>query len=173
MTFLELVKRRCAIRHYAPRPVEAEKLDYILEAARLAPSAVNYQPWLFWVIQDPAEQEKLQACYSRAWFKEAPCYIVACGDHTCSWKRGDGKDHMDIDVAIAVEHLCLAAAEQGLGSCWVCNFDTDLCRQVLRLGPAFEPVALIPIGYPADESLFETTRKLRKDRADIVRVDGF
>ena len=121
MNFLELTKRRCSVRKYASRPVETEKLDYILEAARMAPSAVNYQPWCFLVVKSDKGREKIQSCYPREWFKQAPCYIVVCGDHAQSWKRADGKDHMDIDAAIAAEHICLAAAEQGLGSCWVCN----------------------------------------------------
>ena len=100
MNFLELTKRRCSVRKYASRPVETEKLDYILEAARMAPSAVNYQPWCFLVIKSDKGREKIQACYPREWFKQAPCYIVVCGDHAQSWKRADGKDHMDIDAAI-------------------------------------------------------------------------
>lgn len=83
-----------------------------------------------------------------------------CADHEVSWHRkADGKDHADIDVAIAVEHLCLAAAEQGLGTCWVCNFDVDRCREVMHLPANLEPVVLIPLGYPADETVPEKKRK--------------
>ena len=167
MNFLELTKRRCSVRKYASRPVETEKLDYILEAARMAPSAVNYQPWCFLVVKSDKGREKIQSCYPREWFKQAPCYIVVCGDHAQSWKRADGKDHMDIDAAIAAEHICLAAAEQGLGSCWVCNFDVALCRQQFGLPPTVEPVVLIPVGYPEDEALFEATPKHRKERSKL------
>ena len=83
MNFLELTKKRCSVRKYASRPVETEKLDYILEAARMAPSAVNYQPWCFLVVKSDKGREKIQSCYPREWFKQAPCYIVVCGD------RGD------------------------------------------------------------------------------------
>lgn len=132
MSFLELARKRCSIRKYAPKNVEQEKIDYILEAARLAPSAVNYQPWYFVWVQSAEGKAKLQECYPREWFKQAPYYLIVCGDHQQSWKRGDHKDHMDIDTAIATEHICLAAAEQGLGTCWVCNFDTELSVNILK-----------------------------------------
>ena len=124
MNFLELVKARYSARKYANRPVEAEKLDYIMECVRFAPSAVNFQPWRFRIVTDEAVLKALYSCYKREWLATAPCIIVACVDHNESWhRRADNKDHADIDIAIAVEHLCLAAAEQGLGTCWVCNFD--------------------------------------------------
>ena len=84
--------------------------------------------------------------------------------HDEEWVRGDGKHHGDIDVAIAVEHLCLAAAEQGLGTCWVCNFDVERCKRVLSLAANEEPTVLIPIGYPADKP----KEKLRKDIKLVV-----
>lgn len=96
MSFLELARKRCSIRKYAPKNVEQEKIDYILEAARLAPSAVNYQPWYFVWVQSAEGKAKLQECYPREWFKQAPYYLIVCGDHQQSWKRGDHKDHMDI-----------------------------------------------------------------------------
>ena len=111
MSFLELARKRCSIRKYAPKNVEQEKIDYILEAARLAPSAVNYQPWYFVWVQSAEGKAKLQECYPREWFKQAPYYLIVCGDHQQSWKRGDHKDHMDIDTAIATEHICLAAKD--------------------------------------------------------------
>lgn len=77
----------------------------------------------------------------------------------------DGKDHADIDVAIAVEHLCLAATEQGLGTCWVCNFDVPLCREVLQLPVHIEPAVLIPVGYPAEQ---EMSTKKRKSLDEIL-----
>lgn len=80
--------------------------------------------------------------------ENVPCIIVACANHEESWHRkSDGKDHADVDVAIAVEHLCLVATEQGLGTCWVCNFDVPLCREVLCLPDSMEPVVMIPVGY--------------------------
>lgn len=92
--------------------------------------------------------------------------IVACANHEESWHRkSDGKDHADIDVAIAVEHLCLAATEQGLGTCWVCNFDVSLCREVLNLPDFMEPVVLISVGYAQAQ---EMSAKKRKSLDEIL-----
>lgn len=96
------------------------------------------------------------------------CFIAYC-DHGQEWvRKSDGKPHGDIDVAIAVEHLCLAAAEQGLGTCWVCNFDVEKCRQYFPGDDGCEPVALIPIGCPDGE----VAEKKRKPMSDILSGIG-
>jgi len=168
--FKELVLQRHAVRSYrADVPVEEEKLAYVLECARWAPSAVNYQPWKFLVLQSAGAKESLYPCYDRPWIRDAPVVIVCCADHTRSWKRrADGKDHADIDVAIAVGHLCLAAAEQGLGTCWVCNFDAEGLKAAFRLPATMEPVALVPLGYPSDPG--PAPAKERRALSDIVEV---
>lgn len=164
-SFLELVEARYSSRSYSDRAVEPEKVEYLLECARLAPSAVNFQPWKFVVVESAEKRARLQECYLREWFREAPLYVVVCADKAQSWKRKlDGHDHADIDAAIATEHICLAATELGLGSCWVCNFDADLCSEVLDLEGELYPVAIVPIGYPTDEP----TSKKRKPIEDIV-----
>lgn len=78
-------------------------------------------------------------------------------------RKLDEKSHGDIDVSIATEHLCLAAAEQGLGTCWVCNFDVPLCKELFAIPEHLEPVVIIPIGYPADEAVVESSRKPMED----------
>ena len=164
-SFLELVEARYSSRSYSDRAVEPEKVEYLLECARLAPSAVNFQPWKFVVGESAEKRARLQECYLREWFREAPLYVVVCADKAQSWKRKlDGHDHADIDAAIATEHICLAATELGLGSCWVCNFDADLCSEVLDLEGELYPVAIVPIGYPTDEP----TSKKRKPIEDVV-----
>ena len=168
MNFLDLVKKRYSVRAYEKREIEREKMDYIMECVRLAPSAVNFQPWRFIEITEGEMLEALKSTYKREWIQSAPCIIVACANHEESWHRKmDNKDHADIDVAIAVEHLCLAAAEQGLGTCWVCNFDAELCRKVMSLPEYMEPVALIPIGYPVESDIPE---KKRKDVKEITTL---
>ena len=149
-SFLELVARRHSVRTFSPKPVEREKILKVLEAARLAPSAVNYQPWHFIVATDDALRAELCGAYRGEWLQAASVLIVACGDHQKSWKRRDGKDHCDVDVAIAVDHLILAAAELGLGTCWVCAFDAQRVREVLDLPEHLEPIVLIPLGYPGE-----------------------
>lgn len=160
MNFIELAKLRYSVRSYKNAPIEEAKMNYIMECVRMAPSAVNFQPWEFRIVNDAAGLEALKRAYPREWIQTAPCIIVACADHEQSWHRkSDGKDHADIDLAIAIEHLCLAAAEQELGTCWVCNFDVACCRDALHLADTLEPVALIPIGYPAETVVAEKKRK--------------
>lgn len=164
MKMLDLVKTRHSVRKYLPVPVERAKLDYVMECVRLAPSAVNFQPWKFAVVTEGERLAALKEAYLREWISTVPCIIVACADHRESWHRpSDGKDHADIDVAIAVEHLCLAAAEMGLGTCWVCNFDVPRCCEALGLPTGVEPVALVPIGYPANTEIPEKKRKPMED----------
>ncbi len=158
MDFLDLVKQRYSCRNYQAKCVEQEKLDYVMECVRFAPSAVNRQPWMFRVVKDDAEKAKLQECYNREWFRTAPMYIICSILHNEEWIRSDSKPHGNIDIAIAVEHLCLAATEQGLGTCWVCNFDVSKCREFFSIPDNEEPAVLIPIGYAADK-LREKQRK--------------
>ena len=164
MNFLELVKQRYSCRDYQSKAVEQEKLDYIMECVRMAPSAVNKQPWKFRFVTAEADKAKLLTTYRRDWLASAPMYIICSVLHDEEWVRFDGKHHGDIDIAIAVEHLCLAATEQGLATCWVCNFDADLCKQQLALPEAEEPAVIVPLGYAADEP----TEKKRKPMQDII-----
>lgn len=166
MYLLSLSQNRYSVRSYSDQSVEPEKLDYLLEVARLAPSAVNKQPWRFVVVQSDEKKTALRDCYNRDWFKEAPIYIVVCGNHTESWKRGfDNKDHCDIDIAIATEHIVLAAEELGLGCCWVCNFDAQKCSEILQLNSDEEAIVILPIGYAKDDNRQE---KKRKGKNEII-----
>ena len=151
MNFLELVKNRYSCRNYKPQGIEEEKLKYILECVRFAPSAVNKQPWKFRIVRNNDDKAKIQQCYDREWFATAPTYIIASVLHDEEWVRADGKHHGNIDVSIAVEHLCLAATEQGLATCWVCNFDAEKCKNLFGMSENEEPAVLIPIGYANDQ----------------------
>lgn len=159
MSILDIAKKRYSVRSYLEKEVERDKLVQILEAGRIAPSAVNYQPIHLLVITDQKEKEKVAEAYPRDWFKKAPVIIVACGDHSKSWKRNDGKDHCDIDVAIAIDHMTLAATDLGLGTCWVCAFDAKRCHEILELPENLEVVALLPLGYPTGERSNEIKRQ--------------
>jgi nitroreductase len=173
MKFLDLAKRRYSCRKYDKRPVEQEKLNLILEAARIAPSAANCQPWHFIVIQEKDILKKIHSTYHREWFADAPCIIVICGDHSQSWKRKDGKDHSDIDIAIAVDHMTLQAAELELGTCWICNFDNELCSKLLNLPSNLEPAVLLPIGYPLDSADPARHGTKRKSLEEIVSFEKY
>ncbi|MDR1525801.1 MAG: nitroreductase family protein [Tannerella sp.] len=169
MELLKLISKRRSLRQFLPDSVEQEKIDYLLECARLAPSAVNAQPWKFIIVKSPEKKALLYQCYGREWFSSAPLYIMALGDTHLSWKRNpDGKDHCDIDIAIAFEHLILAASEQGLGSCWVCNFDVELCRKLFNLPANLIPVAMTPIGYPAHDLETVTNRKTIQEITETI-----
>lgn len=167
MTFKDLAQRRFSLRIYKEQAVEKEKIDYILDCARLAPSAANFQPWHFYVITSEADKLEVQKAYNRDWFKKAPLYIIACGKSDEAWKRSnyDNKSHVDIDLAIACEHLSLAATEIGLGSCWVCNFDPQIISQFLNLPDNINPIAIFPIGYPEESA--EIPTKKRKELHEI------
>jgi nitroreductase len=166
MDFKNLVSKRYSFRDFSEREVEQIKLDYIFECVRMAPSAVNIQPVKFLVVQDKTMLEAVKSCYPRDWMRPVNVCVVACGNRSEAWCRSDGKNHTDIDVAIAVDHLTLAAAEQGLGTCWVCNFDAKRCAEVLSLTDEIEPVALIPIGYATDNK--KDIAKKRKSVDEIV-----
>ncbi len=160
MNFLELASQRSSVRNYQPKAVEKEKLLYALEAARIAPSAANFQPWKFIVITEPELLKSVQTVYHRSWLTSAPAIIIALGDHEKGWHRAsDGKDFTDIDVAIAIDHLTLAAAEIGLGTCWICNFDSEKCNAILKIPENMEPIALISIGYPVSPSIIAKQRE--------------
>ncbi|GAB6120522.1 nitroreductase family protein [Dysgonomonas termitidis] len=169
MKLKELIESRYSVRAYLPRSVEEDKINYILECARLAPSACNNQPWKFFIIRNQSVISCIQESYNRAWFKTAPVHIVVCKDSSVSWKRtaSDNKDFGDVDAAIAAEHICLAAAESGLGTCWVCNFNPGLLTEVLNLSPDLEPIAIFPLGYiDMDKSI--ATEKKRKSLSEIT-----
>ncbi|SHF01465.1 Nitroreductase [Mariniphaga anaerophila] len=171
MKFSQLLTRRYSVRNFKSTPVDTQKLEQVLEAARMAPSAVNFQPWHFIVVQQVDNLAKLHQTYHRDWFRTAPVIIIACADHSQSWKRSiDGKDSGEIDVAIAIDHITLQAAELGLGTCWVCNFDTESCAEALKLPGCIEPIAMIPLGYPASD---EIPPKKRKPLSEIVHWENY
>lgn len=148
MKFDDIIRNRFSARSYTNREIEKDTILEILEAGRIAPSAVNYQPWFFIVITEKDILDDFNEVYPRDWFKTAPVCIVVCADHNQSWKRkSDGKDFADIDIAIATDHIILKATELGLGTCWVCNFDAEKAHSKLGLPENIEPLVLIPLGY--------------------------
>lgn len=160
-----LFLNRKSVRSFSDKVVDKEIVISLLESARLAPSAVNYQPWRFFVCTSDDIKQKIVESYPRKWFSSAPLYIVACNNNSESWKRPiDNKDHGNIDVTIAITHLILKATELGLGTCWVCNFDKHILEKALNLDKALEPVAIIPIGYPSE--ILNETNKV-KDRKSV------
>lgn len=174
MIFAELVQKRLSVRDYTTQPIEEQKVAHILEMARLAPSAVNFQPWRFVVITSERGRKAVFDSYPREWVKPVPLFILVCGNRNESWKRkSDNKDHLDIDLGIVIEHICLAATEEELGSCIICNFDTPLCRRAFNIPEYMEPAAIISIGYPANPNVFTESVKKRKGISEVVLRETF
>lgn len=150
MDFYEVVRARRSVRAYTADPVPEAALERILNAAQLAPSACNKQPWRLYVVRDEATRRQLFPPDRHPWAGEAPVVLVACSEPENAWVRGDDrKNHADVDLAIFMEHLILAATAEGLGTCWICAFDPELFRRVLDLPAGLAPVAATPLGCPA------------------------
>lgn len=167
MDFFELIEKRYSVRAYLSKPVEEDKLQKVLDAARLAPTAANRQPFRIIVVKTEGREEELNQVYRADWFVQAPLIICACAVLDEAWVRADGKDYYDVDTTIAMDHLILAAADLGLGTCWIAAFDAAAARKILDLPDNVEPVVLTPLGYPADN----WKPKQRKSLANLVKYD--
>lgn len=170
MDVMEAIKKRYSVRSYQDRAVETEKLDSILEAARLAPSASNRQEWRFIVVRDKNVRQRLmQAAKDQTFVGQAPV-VVACCAKTDSHVMTCGQQCYPVDVAIAIEHMALKATEEGLGTCWIGAFYEDKVKEILGIPKDIRVVALLALGHPV---------KLRpnpKDRLrlkEIVMYDGW
>lgn len=168
MDFFEVVKKRYSCRHYKNQPVEEEKIDKILESARLAPSAHNAQNWKFIVVKEKNNREALAEAAGQAFIAQAPVIIVAVSldpEHVLS----SGVPAYGLDLGIAVEHMALAATALGLASCWIGAFDQNGVKKILEIPQRYKVVALLPIGYPADLP----RAKIRKSLGEIVNWEKF
>ncbi|MDX9847627.1 MAG: nitroreductase family protein [Tenuifilaceae bacterium] len=171
--FLKLAKDRYSCRSYSAQSLSKETIMNVLEAARIAPSATNAQPWRFVVITQSPLREEILKCYSGAWLSSAPAIIVVCGNHFESWRRADGKDHCDVDLAIAIDHITLAATDNDLATCWICKFDAMRCAEILRLPKGIAPFALIPLGFPQEKNNYSERHLVRKSIDEIVSWEGY
>jgi len=148
MEFMDVIRNRRSIRKYTDEPVSDADLDYVLEAARLAPSWANTQCWRFIVVKNPEMKTKLAEA-GNAWIAHAPVIVVACADPSKPGTKGDQEYYM-LDVGIAMEHLVLAAADRGLGTCWIGAFDEQTVKTVLDVPDGIRVVATTPLGHPAE-----------------------
>ena len=148
-SFQELAENRRSVRAYKPDAVPEELLQQVLEAGRLAPSACNKQPWRFIVVKSETGRRALGAAYAREWFWKAPLVIAVCILTKEAWVRSyDGKNYAMVDGALAMDHMMLAAAELGLGTCWIGAFDPTAAREILNLPDGVEIVGMTPLGFP-------------------------
>lgn len=164
MDFKQIIRQRYSVRAYRPDPVEPQKLERVLEAGRLAPSAANRQPLRLIVVRMAERREEMARVYDREWFLQAPSLLVVCGVPEEAWVRGDGVNYVHIDAAIAMDHMILAATEEGLGTCWIGAFDVRAAREVFNLPAAVEPIVMTPLGYADDRP----KPKLRKPMEALV-----
>jgi len=166
MEFMEVISRRRSIRRYKPDPVPEAEIEYVLEAARLAPSWGNTQCWKFVVVTDPKVKEEL-ARAGNSWTAKAPVIIASCADPSISENRtpssakGDQRYYM-LDIGIAMEHLILAAADRGLGTCWIGHFDEAIAKKALGVPENIRVVATTPLGYPDEDPATRPRKSLKE-----------
>jgi nitroreductase len=160
MDFVELVTKRYSVRAYKSDPIEDEKLNAVLNAGRLAPTASNRQPFQIIVIHTKGREEELLSIYQREWFAQAPIVLCVCGIPSTAWVRKDGKLYLGVDIAIVMDHLVLAATDLGLGTCIVAAFNEENARKVLSIPDDAEPMLFTPLGYPADLPGIKKRREL-------------
>lgn len=168
MSILDSLKERKSIRKYKDKPVEDEKIESVLEAARLSPSAKNAQDWKFIVVRDPKKREKITGATGQGFVGEAPVILVACGEKPDSVMRC-GQNRYTVDLSIATSYMILEAQEQGLGTCWLGSFDEEKVKEILEIPEQVRVVAMTPLGY-ADES---PKAKPRKELKEIVSYDKY
>lgn len=167
MELMDLIKNRYSVRSYKSDEVEEDKLNLVLEAARLAPTAANKQPFKLIVIKTREREDELRRIYPARWFVEAPIIICACALPQEGWTRRDGKNYSEVDTTIAMDHLILTATSLGLGTCWIAAFDLDAAREILDIPDNVLPLLFTPLGYPA----IEPETKTRKNVEELVKYD--
>lgn len=162
MNFLELARARYSVRAYKPDEIEQEKIDQILQVISLAPTAANQQPFRIILIHTAGREEELRDIYNKDWFVQAPIIICACGIDQESWRRDDGRPTTEIDVAIVMDHITLAAASLGLGTCWIGAFNSAEACRILRIPQHASPVLFCTLGYPADQPKVKERKPIRE-----------
>ena len=167
MNFQELIRVRRSLRGYKPDPIDEDVLQRVLGAGRIAPTAANLQPFHLIVVTEPETRARMKAVYARDWFHTAPLILVGCVDPAKAWQRGDGFNAAEMDLAIVMDHIILAATEEGLGTCWICAFDEAKTKDILGIPDEVRVLAMTPLGYPdAQPRPFA-----RKPLADLVHKD--
>jgi len=173
MDLLEAIKGRRSVREFKPDPVKDEDLKRILEAGRWAPSAGNCQPIELVVVKDPSVKQQLAtAALEETFIAEAPVVIVVCANMPrTSWRYGRRGEELYCiqDTAAATQNMLLTAYSLGYGTCWVGAFDDDAVAEVIRVPPGVRPVAIIPLGRPAERPSPPSRRSL----SEIVHENGF
>lgn len=159
MDFDKVINERYSVRGYLDKDVEKDKLDYVLKAATIAPTGVNFQPFKVYVIDTKKNKDVLPEIYPAKWFTEAPYVLCVVAKTDESWvRKWDNKNISDIDATIVMDHIILAATNVGLGTCYIAAFNPDKAREFLNLTDDEEPVLFTPLGY-GDAEPRDTPRK--------------
>lgn len=171
MKVLEVIQKRRSVRKYKQDPIPEQALLRVLEAARLAPSGKNFQPWKFIIVKDKTLKEKLaQASAGQFFIAKAPLIIVGCGfPDNCYAHMGRYMKSWSVDVTIALEHLILQAQEEGLGTCWIGSFEEEEVKTILNVPEEVKVLALTPLGYPEEIPRFRG----RKSLDEIISYDRY
>ncbi len=159
MGLIDIINSRYSYRGYLDKEVEQEKINYILQCARLAPSAKNLQPWKIYMVRSKEVKERVCEAYARDWLKGAPVIVVFVGEKGENWVRWDGEDYLMCDVTIIADYFILAATEMGLGTCYIAAFDRQKLKEALNLPENEEPFLITPLGYPDPDAKRERNRK--------------
>ncbi len=170
MEYNKLIRYRESVRNYDPdRPIDEKILDRILEAGRIAPSAANRQPWKFILISSEEMLTRVKACYLKPWFQDAPHILVLVANTKESWIRAyDSYNYIETDATIAMDHMILAATDEGIGTCWIAAFNPDILRKALSLKDHEVVFAITPLGYTRSDYT-KKKEKIRKDFNDVVQ----
>ena len=176
MEVLEAIKNRRSVRAYDTKPIAPASYKRLKAALRYAPSACNFQPWRFILVEGAELRAKVaQACKGQMWMAEAPVIVVACGFAEQAYqKMGGYGNSIEIDVGIALDHLSLAAVAEGLGTCWIGAFYEPQVKELLSIPAEAKVVALMPVGYPASAELNHPVQENKRKKAEeVFRVDGY
>ncbi|TYB32283.1 MAG: nitroreductase [Flexistipes sinusarabici] len=166
MELKNLFEKRYSVRSFQPKQVEKETIIRILEKARLAPSAVNFQPWKIYIVTQGEARGKINSAYPKKWFENAPVVAVFTGLKGQNWKRQDGKDYLMCDVTIVTDYFVLAATEEGLGTCYVGAFDADIVVEAFKLKDE-DPILMVPFGYTSEDSKFKEKKRKSVDEIAV------
>ncbi len=167
MEFFDVLKKRRSMRGYTDQPVSDAVLGKLQEAIRLAPSGCNFQPFRFIFIRNEELRKKIAAYYPYGWLDQPALLVAAVGNADAAWHRSTGESIIELDIGIAMEHLILAAAAEGLDSCWIGAFPQDKINELLNVSAPWNTVAMAAVGY-GNNKLADLTQKTNEELFEVI-----
>lgn len=171
MKYSELIISRESIRSYdSEKPVDTDTLKRIVNAGRIAPSASNKQPWRFVIVSSKEMLEKVRPCCKPSWFQNAPHILIAIGNKDEAWTRKyDNYNSIETDMTIAMDHMILAAEDEGVATCWIAAFKPEILYPAMNIKPNEIIFAITPLGYP-EKSFSKSAKKDRKSLDEVMEI---